>query len=416
MLARDLVAASFRGVSFLCPSDELSEGRTTIDHLFPDANFRYAEDNGGIPPKFKLSMLLGEPGLPGKVKSLRRALTAQGPGTLRHPWVGAQFVQVQGDYTIKRSQKHAGYVEIEATFLVTGPPQFPGLTSAIPALVSGLSAQAVLDLFAEFVREFGDPRTLSNATLVVLANAIEDMASALLPALAPASSDLPRLRDEAGSFVVNSEALAAAMSTALRAPLDPTIVAVDAPGTSDGSTGGIPDADLINAYDRLASVADGFATAAASIDATTRDLANRQVALSILSGYIQAAAFICLAESVAIGTYDTAEDVERVEILMTNHFEALQERNLSTTVRAALGEIYVAASDVLRELAVRLPRIVPVPASNTPASVLAYMLYEDRFKADSIRTVEERAGVLVRLNLSQTPLVLAGDVNAVMGG
>ena len=426
MLLRDLQRASFRGVPFLVPSDELSEGRTALDHLYPDAFFRYAEDNGGIPPKFKISAVLAEPNLPAKVRALRRALTQQGPGTLKHPWIGAQFVQVDGAFTIKRSDKEAGQVDIEIKFLVTGPPQFPSLASGISAVVSGLAATAVVDLFREFVAAYGDPfplgavsvagnraddrqrpreratgvvDALSAKSLSLVSDAIGDLGTVLVAHMGSASAAPARIVEQSGLLAHDSTAFSTLMVQSIRSAFDDET---------------IEDRVLTSGFSSLADAAVEIVAQASDIVATTVDLANRKVALAILGGYAQAAAFIGLAESVAVRRYDTADEVETDEILLVSHYELLQERDLPASVRAALRDIYVAASEVLRDAAVRLPRIVSVPAFNTPASVLAYMLYEDRFERGNVVIVEDRAAMLVKLNLDQTPLLLAGDAAVVM--
>ena len=110
-------------------------------------------------------------------------------------------------------------------------------------------------------------------------------------------------------LATNPPALAKILTTALRAPL-----------TTDES---IPARALVNHYAAIADRAAATGVRAAAIAPFTLDLGNRKVALSILAGYIQAAAFVNLAEAVAVSTYETADDVERVENLLTNQFEVL---------------------------------------------------------------------------------------------
>lgn len=415
MLLHQLQRASFRGVPFLVPDDKLDEGRHVVMHEYPDSNQRYAEDNGRDTPIFNVSAIVAEPGLPGKLSALRRALAAEGPGTLKHPWAGSQFVQVD-KVSIKRSDKNGGYVELEIKFVTTGPPQFPGLISSIPAAVSALVSSAIVDIFKQFVLDFGDPTSISTppsaipsipglvnalsaTSFSVITTAFEPFAETL-QLLAPASFAATVFEERIGELIANPVLLSDVLTTALRAPL-----------TTDDS---IPSRQLVNAYAELSDAAVAVSDLAESIQPTTLDLGNRKTALAILSGYIQAAVFINLAEAVAVTTYDTADDVERVETLLTNHAELLQERDLSTVVRAALTDIYVAASEVLRDAAVRLPRLVTVSAFNTPASVLAYMLYEDRFEAGTEQIVEDRAAALIKLNLNETPLLFPGEVTVLM--
>lgn len=382
---------------FLVPSDTLEEGRTSIDHLYPDSFFRYAEDNGGIPPKFALSMIVAEPNLPAKLRALRRALTAQGPGTLKHPWCGSQFVQVDGAYSIKRNDKTSGYVELEVKFLVTGPPQFPGLVSGIAAVVSGLSASSLLTLFAEF--QAGLQPVLSHVSSERLTEAIVEAGEQLAANFRSASPAPDRIVREAGILASAPDRLGSLFVESIRAAFD------------DAS---ISEATLVEGFVALADIGTAQAETAAAIEPTTLDLAQRRLNMALLAATVETAGFLGLCEAMAGRTYLTADDVERDEQRLTERYENLHARDLAVTVRDALREIYVATSEVLRDSTVRLPRIIALDVQNYPASVLAYLLYEDKRQSGNVKTVENRVTTLVALNLAQTPLLLAGDTDVVM--
>ena len=155
----DLQPASFRGAAFLCPHDHVKEGRNTIDHKYPNSSYRYAEDNGYTPPEFDMTCVLHGPNLLADFSRLRAALNTPGPGTLRHPWYGAQFCAVKGPWKVSREDRDSGVLELDVTFLVTGPPAFPGLVSNIAATISTLSASAVAASFAAFTAQFNLPRS-----------------------------------------------------------------------------------------------------------------------------------------------------------------------------------------------------------------------------------------------------------------
>lgn len=155
MHLRDLSPASFRGVAFLCPKDTAEEGRNSIKHSYPDASHRYVEDNGLIPPEFKLTAILHGADLPAKVRSLRGALNTPGPGTLRHPYYGSHLCAVIGPYHVSRSDDDSGVVTFEITFAVTGAAIFPGLVGAIPAVVTGLALSTISSIASLLPAAFG---------------------------------------------------------------------------------------------------------------------------------------------------------------------------------------------------------------------------------------------------------------------
>lgn len=397
MLLRDLQRASFRGVPFLVPSDETSEGRTTLDHLYPDSNFRYAEDNGGIPPKFKISAIVAEPNLPAKLRALRNALTAQGPGTLKHPWCGSQFVQVDGDYSIKRSDKTSGHVELEIKFLVTGPPQFPRLASGIAAVVTGLRANSLLTLFAEFKASLQP--ALSHVSFELFTTAIVEAGEQLAASFRSASPAPDRIVRDAGILAADPERLGTLFVESISAAFDDDTIS---------------EAALVEGFVALVDIGAAQAADAEAIQPTTIDLSQRRLNMALLAATIETAGFLGLCEAVAGRKYLTADDVERDEVRVTERYEAIQGRDLAVTVRDALREIYVATSEVLRDSIVRLPRIVALDVGHFPASVLAYLLYEDKRQPSNVKTVENRVTTLVALNLEQTPLLLTGETDVVM--
>lgn len=153
----DLAPASFRGAPFLVPRDHVEEGRNTINHLYPGSQNRYAEDNGATPPEFHLTCFLHGLDLMARWARLRAALNQPGPGTLMHPWYGAQFCAVKGPYKVVRDDKDSGVLELQICFLVTGPPVYPSLVTGIAASISTLSAKAIALSFSTFLDEVRSP-------------------------------------------------------------------------------------------------------------------------------------------------------------------------------------------------------------------------------------------------------------------
>lgn len=389
MLPRDLAPASFRGVRFFCPKDSLEEGRQSIDHLFPDSNHRFAEDNGLIPPEFKISAILAGPNLRGQLKALRSALSRQGPGTLRHPWCGSQFVQVKGPYKIDREDTDAGVIKLEITFLVTGPPIFPGLVSGIPAVVSGLVGSAIDAIMAGFLSVYGGTGSTA-ASRSAVGGAISDIGATLIAAFGPSSaaeqltSNGTRIADEPGRI---SDLLAASV----RAPF------------GDKS---VPTTALVSGFRDLADTSRVVSATAALIDPTTLDLDQRRAALEIIGATVEAVSFASLAEGLAATTFGAAEDVEAAETDMVTRFAAIQELPLDLDTHAALADVLTAISEVLAKTEVRLPRITVLENwQATPSSVLSYMLYASDDEQDR----------LIRLNAEMCPTLLHGSVSVVIG-
>lgn len=382
MLPKDIAPASFRGVRFLVPKDSVSEGRNAIDHLYPDSNHRFAEDNGYAPPEFTVTAILHGRGLPGQVSALRNALNRPGPGTLKHPWFGSQLVQVAGPYKITREDTNAGVIEFEIKFLVTGAPILPGLVSGIAAVVSGLASSAIAAIAAQFAAAF--PSLPSTLTRRAVSAALSSVLSPLDATAGSAASG--RLLVEADGLSDNGARAGALLKRAFRDPFE-----------NDSLT-----ADRLAGAFRAASDGAGLAVAdAAAINATTRDLAERQAAINMLGVLAEAAAFAALAEALAAKSYATADEVMADEDDFVARYDTLQSRVLPDDIAAQMGEIFIATSDILRSAAVRLPRITEEDVILMPASVLAYTMYE----------TDRELQRIVDLNVGRNPMLYHGPVN-----
>lgn len=388
MLLHHLSPASFRGVRFLVPSDTAEAGRNTIRHAYPDKSFHYLEDNGLHPDEFKILAILHGPTLPNQLRALVAALKRPGPGLLKHPYLGSQFVQVDGKYRLQRDDRDAGIIEIEIPFSVTGPARLPGAVSGIPAAVSGIASAALTSLFEAFSSRYGDPTTA--ASVNVVASSVADLGDEIDAQFASAGTAGAELSARAARFASDGPNLGTTLERAIRTPaFDDDTYSAEA---------------LVAGFGSVADVAASICDTAAAITPDTLDKARRQECLTLLGGYAQAGAFLGIVQGVVSRTYATADDVARDEERLTDLINALQERDLDASVHRALLEVYTAASEVLAEVAVRRPRLGSLTTQPIPASVLAYAMTES----------DEIAPTLVTLNLLQPPVLMTGEVTVLM--
>lgn len=387
MLLTDLRSASFKGARFLVPHDEVEEGRNAVSHEYPDASHRYVEDNGRIPPRFTISALVHGSDVAAKAARLRSALMSPGPGVLKHPWAGTQFVQVEGPYRVRREDRQAGIVEFEITFAVTGAPILPGIVSGVAALVTGLASSAVTSLFSSFTSRFGGASGGVSATR--LADGIALVASALDAKTGSSSDAASKLISRAGQIVRDPAYGEAIFVEAFRAPFDDDT---------------LTNPTLVSAFTDAHTAASVVSLDADAILPTTADLARRRSDMAVLGATLQAASFASLADAMAGRTYLTGEDVDADEDLLADVFGQVQSTELDQDIHDELVKIYTATSEVLRDVAVRLPRLSQIDVKSMSASVLAYNLYES----------ETDLMTLVALNLDQDPVLLGGATSVLV--
>lgn len=141
--------------------------------------------------------------------------------------------------------------------------------------------------------------------------------------------------------------------------------------------------------------------------ASTLDLETRGIALYMLGIYTEAMAFACLCEAVVAKEYATSDQVEAVEIDLLARWDVIQSRSLPADVHRELRKLLTATSEVLRDLEVRLPRVVTIESHFMPASVLAYQLYD----------TDDKQQQLIDLNMGDrpvNPMLYNGPVRALL--
>lgn len=381
MLPRDLSPASFRGVRFLVPSDTAEEGRNAIHHNYPDAGFRYIEDNGLHAPEFKISAVLAGDNLPAKYKALRAALNRPGPGLLRHPWYGAQHVMVDGKFRVKRDDRDAGVLEIEIPFAVTGPPSFPGVVGGIPAYVTSLATDLLQNLYDSFVERYAPPFTAASANAV--ASVIEDVADVIDSRFSDASTAGAHLAAGAVRAAMSGTTLADGVVRCIRETVFESDVAADT---------------IVEGYAAVADIAGAICDTAATAQVDTGDRVARAAAMASFGEMIEVAAFLAMCEGIVGRGYATSDEAEADEARLAAIFERIQQRGWGGDVHRLAETVFVAATEVLGRVSVRKPRLVETRLTQPiPLSVICYELYESDAHLD----------VLVGLNVDQPPVLVA---------
>lgn len=390
---RDLQPASFRGASFLVPRDTTQEGRNSVVHDYPDQAARYVEDNGALPPCFDITALLHGPTLVSDLKRLRSALTRPGPGVLKHPVFGTHFVMVDQMYSINHTQKNSGVIELDIKFVTTGAPVFPGLVSGIAAVVSQISSSAIQSAFESFLDLYEPPE--SPYSSMILAENVQTIASELIGHFGQVSGTAKQIFSKAGLFIQDMNLSGDSWQAAYRAPIDDET---------------ITNKRLIAGFNAVRLEAQTVIVAANKIESTTADLETRKQALKAVGEFNEFAAFLSMAEAMASREYETGEQVDADELLLSSAFSELQERGLPSEQHDRMYEIHIATSDILDRASVRLPRLVEIDAIDTPASVLAYQLYEK----DGLNHADliDKAQTIVNLNLNKNPSLLGADTKA----
>lgn len=119
--------ASFRGASFEVDDADESGGRRLARHEYPLRDVPFAEDLGRKAGEWRIRAFV----IQGRARdyaeardALRKALTAYGPATLIHPWLGELTVAVER-FSLRETTSKGGYCEFDIDFVEAGQRENP---------------------------------------------------------------------------------------------------------------------------------------------------------------------------------------------------------------------------------------------------------------------------------------------------
>lgn len=149
--------ASFRGVAFWVESSDLSVGRRTVTHQYPQRDEPFTEDLGRAAREYRFSAFVLGDDYVEKAKKLREALEKPGAATLVHPEFGEIQVVAQPGASMSFSQSMRR-VNFSLAFVEAGLNAFP-----TPEGASQQASRAAADQVSEAAAEsFEDSLTLDD--------------------------------------------------------------------------------------------------------------------------------------------------------------------------------------------------------------------------------------------------------------
>lgn len=120
--------ASFRGVQFEVDDADENGGRRLARHEYPLRDVPFAEDLGRKAGEWRIKAFIIQGRSYDYVQArdaLRTALTAYGPATLIHPWLGELTVSVDR-FSLHETTSKGGYCEFDIDFVEAGQRENPG--------------------------------------------------------------------------------------------------------------------------------------------------------------------------------------------------------------------------------------------------------------------------------------------------
>lgn len=408
-----MLNASFRGVEFLVPSDELSEGRKTATHEYVNSKRRFIEDLGEMPSKFTVNAIISANAnftVEQNRDRFRAALLEPGVGVLIHPIYGRQEVTVEGDYKVGRDQKESGIYTFSVTFAVSETVIQPQVVVSQPISVEQKDLALRDTLKSNLLAGWIKPEGVVSSD--VLANKLIDFSQgsidAFLPIVGDKSDLLIHLNDSingAFSIIATGQSISDTVYNSFSFVDD---IDTDDPlsifqALNSLFNFGLDDIPITNIFELSADqIARDF----------NRDLLNTTISSMAVSQAFTFATRTDFQTDIELrnvrGTLNTSTNniIKRLRAFV-NTFDAATNKGIQTSpvgtadIITQLQNLKANASRVFNDKELNTYRVTSLRTVPTSTRLVSYNLYES----------EELASTIEALNNSLRPSGIEGDIS-----
>lgn len=369
-----LQPGSFRGVPFHVDGASGQGGRRVAVHEYPQQEHHYAEDLGKKAGSRRLQAFVVGPDYDLARDELMAALDTAGPGTVVHPFLGTQRIQIT-DYDWTISTRKGGYCQFDINYVPAGKRNYPVDTLAnAQALQTActVAETAVADAFEAVFSVDSKPQFVSDAAesqLNTAIDAVRDLNGQFASVLQPIdtiANEIDQLGSEIATLILQPRSLASSLNGVIASVLG---AASDIQTAFNGYTG------LTGTFSSVDPVPT--TTASRVAQATNQDAIKSLLVTQVSIQVAQAIA----TTTTPFTTYNQAMTIR----------DSLLEQ-LDTLAETTDDDSYLAIVELQTQLIRRVDEVAPGLASieqitlqaSVPDLVLAHTLYGDASRADEL--------------------------------
>lgn len=373
--------AAFRWGNFLVPSNGMQGGRLIIEHIYPDSDRHYMEDNGKQPVRYSIDgIVVGSNGtsVVDEFLALKSALEAPGPGTLLHPWLGATYVAVNG-YDASESQSRAGVIDVRMDFIETDAPSFPSAVTGSGSVISPLTSTALRALADAFLAEYPNPlSSFSSLRTGEVLNSITESVDDVFQSAEGMNELVKDLTSNVSAYLPDQ--LTENLFNMYAAPVRDESVTTDV---------------LYNGWKKVSRKSTDLTALNTDFDVTTIDLETRAKTLAAFRSAHYSAALICFCESTSYRDYVAADQASRDQRFIIDKQTSIL-KHIHPEARESVTKVITATLEYLRSIEVQLPKIETLRLTDWPVVPLAYQLYDaDVSKIDVLIGLNQDANLML---------------------
>jgi prophage DNA circulation protein len=389
----ELVAASFKGATFLIESTSTTAGRKTVTHEYPNSDRRFVEDLGELREIYTLTGIIHGANYFAERDNLIAQLKSGGIGELIHPFYGSVAV-VAKPYSLSENLTALGVARFSMTFERSGESVFPTATANNSSLIDQQTTKVydsmkldLMDIFnvtKKFTSNFVD----ATATTTRIAAAMGINADTVLKVTDNTnefSSLLETFVDNINVNAFNSTNLARDLFNVF------------------GSFNGLGNTakDQFDILVGLFDFDDNQEVPSATTVSRVERVANREILDTTMQINSLAQAYNVTTSLV----FETDEDIQDVKNTLDTQFEkVVNNNNASDSTIQGLKDLRVEVRKFLEQEAVNAFRVSTIYTNEIPMAILAYQYYGNT----------ERTEQLLDLNLINDPSFVQGNVKVLV--
>jgi len=368
---------SFRGVPFVCPSDEMTGGNRAQQHEYPLRDIGWVEILGKKTKSYNLDLFVAGDNYDKTRDKLIEALDKPEPGILAHPRFGRLNVVVI-DFRKTESTREGGMCRFSVTFVDAGAATFPRAGDDTAAVVDAAANQSLADAINSFAEAFsvlGQAADYVNGVVDEISRtlqAVENVTDAITSPIA----DLIRAPADMAATIVGSMHR---ISTLVNTPLQ-----------------------ALNIYQSLFNAGASSPSIPLTTTNRQRQAANvEQLHLLVRRVAIAEAAMLASATGFA-SSNDALHWRDAIGQAIDDQLDYVDQINglpIDDAVYLSLTALRAAVTADLSDRVAQLPRVIThTPLQSQPTLVIAHQLYGDASRDDEI----------VNRNNIRHPLFVAG--------
>lgn len=369
----ELRPGSFRGVDFFIRTSDLSTGRRSVLHEFPNRETPYTEDLGRISEGFEIvGHVIGDNYFEAK-RRLQDVFTRKGPGELIHPFFGAKIVQV-GAVQISESNFEGAVAVFTAKFFEAGDNRFPKGTNDKGAILESAVDTATSEIKKDFDENFSIEDLPAHA--IDSARALVSLAQTTFDNVTKTFADVS---DAVADLAYSTRNLVAEVNDLLQAPselsqrlLDSFALLEDAFTTAEDKT-----LALSTFFD--------FGAEETPVTGTTPIRLQEKNNQDKFTNFMRRVASVNAASTASITDFPSFDDALAKRVEITTVIEDQIREDDDTELYQSLIDVNASLVDAVPDVDAQLPNVQEITLSDTqPSLLLAYDLFEDAGNEDDI--------------------------------